>query len=600
MTQKKSKTILEKSKKMPEKPILEKPILAKNLAGKVTRRSALVLGGVGGTLAACGVKQPTSRGTDTQNGLFRHGIASGDPLQTRLILWTAISPDGAPPKIFGDIATDDSFTNIVWTGEFAVRTALKVNGTIALKHDADGLQPGQEYFYRFRSSSGETSPIGRTKTLAAGHVDALNIAIVSCSNHPAGYFHAYRHIADSAPVDTVIHLGDYIYEYGLGGFGTGDAETLERVPDPPHECITLDDYRRRYAQYRSDPDLQAAHAAAPWIMTWDDHESANDSWTDGADNHQPDEGDWAVREAASLRAFYEWTPTREPENGAPRSAFWRDFTFGNLASLTMIETRLSGRSAQIDWALFPVPADADPKNPEVQAKVASFENDLIGDPSRRMLGNEQSAFVEDSFTRAVANGLPWQLLGNQILLAKIRSPNYVAALPAWLKWMAKRKNPQIFQYFLRSRFQPPLNIDAWDGYPAARERLYAGARRADANLISLAGDTHDFNASILRDEDGVVVGAELGTSGVSSPGNFIDVVAPGVDFGRLTEKANPDTILHDAYNYGYTRLNLRRAEAIAEFISTSTVKQPTFTAKTAHRFRLTPGKAGEAVKIERL
>lgn len=575
-----------------------------NASTKITRRSALALAGIGGTLAACGGKKPTPRTLDPQSGLFRHGIASGDPLQTRLILWTAITPVDAPPKVFAQMAVDDGFTDIVWSGEIDVPLQRAVNGTIPLKIEADGLQAGTEYFYRFRTRSGETtgetSAIGRAKTLAEGHVEELNIAVVSCSNHPAGYFHSYRHIADSAPVDVVIHLGDYIYEYGLGGFATLDAEALGRIPEPKHECVTLDDYRRRYAQYHADPDLQAAHAAAPWIVTWDDHENANNSWSGGADNHQPEDGDWATREAASLSAFYEWTPTREPAAGEPRSAFWRDFDFGDIASLTMLETRLSGRSAQVDWGLFPVPADADPKNAEVKAKVESFTRDLVGDPSRRMLGNAQGSFVEDSLTRSVAKGLPWQLLGNQVLLAKINSPDYIAVLPAWLKWLAKRRNPQIFEYFLRSRFRPPLNIDAWDGYPAARERLYERSRRADANLISLAGDTHDFNASILRADDGVIIGAELGTSGVSSPGNFADVVAPGVDFGRLSEQANPDTLLHDAYNYGYIRLRLRHDEALAEYISTSTVKQPGFTAKVAHRFRLIPGAAGEAVTMERL
>ncbi len=579
---------------------MRKKIGVKKPSTRITRRSALALAGVGGTVAACGKPAPTARQDAAPGGLFNHGVASGDPLQSAVILWTAIGADGAVPRITAEVSGDKDFQSIVWSAPVSIGTAATSNGITPLKVEAVGLNPGTEYYYRFTGDNGETSPTGRTKTLPDGHLDELNMAIVSCSNHPAGYFHSYRHIADVAPVDVVIHLGDYIYEYGLGGFATKDAEALGRVPEPKHECISLDDYRRRYAQYHRDPDLQDAHAAAPWIITWDDHESANDSWTGGAQNHQDDEGSWATREAASLSAFYEWTPTREPAPGQPRSAFWREFAFGDLATLTMLETRLSGRSKQVDWKLFPVPADADPNDPDVQAKVASFTNDLVGDPKRRMLGDAQGAFVEDSLKRSVDAGQPWQLLGNQVLLAKIFSPDYIKVLPGWLKWLAKKKQPLLFEYFLRSRFSPPLNIDAWDGYPAARERLYDRARRAGSSFISLAGDTHDFNTSVLRAEDGEIVGAELGTTGVSSPGNFADVVAPGVDFGRLTEAKNPDTILHDVHDTGYIRLTLRHDQALADYISTTSVKQPTFTAKVTFRFALRPAQSSDGFSLKKV
>ncbi len=579
---------------------LRKKNKKKQTDGQISRRNALLLTSIGGALAACGKKTPTAREDRTNSGLFRHGIASGDPLQTQIILWSAITINGPPVNVVAEVGTDKDFDHIVWSATVPVNAALAANGIIPIKIEAVGLSPGTAYFYRFYDKAGEVSPVGRTKTLPQGHVDSLSLAVVSCSNHPAGYFHAYRHIVMHDPVDVVVHLGDYIYEYGPGGFATKDAEVLGRMPEPPYECLTLDDYRRRYAQYHTDPDLQAAHAIAPWIITWDDHESANDSWSGGAQNHQPEEDRWAVREAASMAAFYEWTPTREPAKGLPRTAFWREFSFGDLASLTMLETRLAARSEQIDWKLFPVPANADPDDPQVQAKVAAFTNDLVGDQKRRMLGDVQGEFVENSLARSVAANQPWQLLGNQVLLANIISPDYISVLPGWLKWLAKKKQPQLFEYFLRSRFSPPLNIDAWDGYPAARERLYQRTRRAGSSFISLAGDTHDFNTSILRRQNGEVAGVELGTSGVSSPGNFADVVAPGVDFGRLTEAKNPDTILHDVHNTGYIRLILRHDEAIADYIATSSVKQPKFTARSAFRFRLKPGRAGKPVQIERV
>ncbi len=554
-------------------------MMKKNISNGYTRRAALGVGMLG--IAACGRKEELQKSADNSE-VFGHGIASGDPLVDRVILWTCVAKGGG--ELRWEIAENQQFSSLVLSGELMVPSGENR----PVKVDAIGLQAGTEYFYRFLYD-GATSDVGRTKTLALGPVEKISLAVVSCSNHPAGYFHSYAHIAKSDPVDAVLALGDYIYEYGLGGYATEDAVALGRIPEPEHECVTYEDYAMRYAQYHRDPDLQAAHKVAPWIMSWDDHETANDSWRGGAENHNPEtQGDWASREAASLQAFYDWTATREPALGLPRTANYRQFDFGNLARLIMLETRLSGRSKPVDFTQFPVAVNADPDDPEVQEKLRIFETELLGDVKRRMLGDAQADFVETALQASVANGQSWQIIGNQTLFTELRSPDYMKELPRWLKWLSKRKYPAYFEYFQRSRFRPLLNLDSWDGYRAARERFYDKIKRAGANMLVVTGDTHDFVASTLRDQNGKRVGAELGTSGVSSPGNFSAVNAPGVDFGKLTEQANPDMLLHDAYNTGYIRMQVTADQVQADFISTSDVKKSEWSAKIAHQFVVTP------------
>ncbi|VAV89578.1 hypothetical protein MNBD_ALPHA06-2033 [hydrothermal vent metagenome] len=549
-----------------------------------TRRAALSAGGLGVLGSASCAPKIAARAQTQTDGPFGLGIASGDPLQTRVILWTAVSGGGG--EVTWQIAPDEKFEIITNSGTVPVAAGELV----PVKVDVDGLVAGTVYFYRF-VRDGVPSETGRTKTLPTGDVRQISLAVVSCSNHPAGYFHSYAHLAQAEPVDAVLALGDYIYEYGLGGFATDDAEALGRVPEPVHECISYADYAMRYAQYHRDPDLQAAHKVAPWIMTWDDHETANDSWNGGAQNHDPaTEGNWAAREAASLRAFYDWTPSREPAQGQPRSAFWRSFDFGNLARVTMLETRLSGRSEQITFEQFPVPVDADPKDKTVQAKIRAFEQDVLGQKDRRMLGDAQAAFVAETLQSSVISGQAWQILGNQCLFAELRSPDYMAGLPKWLTWLTKRKSALYYEYFQRSRLNPLLNLDAWDGYPAARERLYDKVKAASANLLVVTGDTHDFTASTLRDQAGTKVGIELGTSGVSSPGNFSGLTAPGVNFGKLTEDHNPDILLHDTVTTGYIRMQITRDQVLADYISTSSVKLPNWSAKIGYQFAIS--KAG--------
>lgn len=235
---------------------------------------------------------------------FNHGVASGDPLQHAVIIWTRITTEARLINVQWQVATDEQFMQIVASGEVTTDNVKD----FTVKVDVNGLQSNQYYYYRFEAND-TLSPVGQTQTLAEGELDKASITVVSCSNFPAGYFNVYREIVkqhQTSPINAVLHLGDYIYEYGAGQYATEDAQRLNRIPIKESECITLDDYRKRYAQYRSDSDLQALHAALPMIAIWDDHEIANDTWREGAENHQQQEGDFSQRRAAAALAWLEW------------------------------------------------------------------------------------------------------------------------------------------------------------------------------------------------------------------------------------------------------------------------------------------------------
>ncbi|MCG8441035.1 MAG: alkaline phosphatase D family protein, partial [Caulobacterales bacterium] len=486
------------------------------------------------------------------------------------------------------VARDEAFADILREG--TVRAEASRDWTA--KVDVDGLEPGGSYFYRFRSGD-ETSPVGRTRTLPAGRVDRFTMAAMSCSNIAAGWFNVYRDVAARGDIDLVLHLGDYFYEHAPGGYATGWGMERGRAPSPAKETVTLADYRGRHAQYKTDPDLQALHAAAPWVTIWDDHESTNDSHAAGAENHQPEtEGDWSARKTAAIRAYFEWMPIREPTPGRARSAIWRSFEIGDLATLIMLETRLTARSPGIELDAAPIPADADPADPDARAAMAVFLADVVGDPGRQMLGAEQEAFVADALARSTAAGKPWQVLGNQVLLGRVTSPNYVKSLPGWLKWVIRQRFPFAWDPILRSQFDIPLSLDSWDGYPAARERLYAAARAAEARLIALTGDTHCFYTNRLTDDAGAARGVEFATSSVTSPSEFNLAAAPGVDFGELTERASGDVIHHNAYDRGYAVLTLTPDEALCDYVRIDTVTARDYRADAYRRHRLTPAEPG--------
>ena len=267
------------------------------------RRSFLrsLLGGA--FFGALGLKPGKSRARTVR---FDHGVASGDPLQHRVVIWTRVS--GSTDESIAvrwQVASDAEFRRVLRDGE--IRTGPERDFTV--KVDVGSLPAAAALYYRFEAED-EYSPTGRTRTLPHGSIDIASFAVLSCSNHPYGHFHVYREVANRDDIDAVLHLGDYIYEYGMGEYATERAEELDRVPEPSHEIVSLDDYRTRYAQYRSDPDLAALHARHPVIAIWDDHELANNAWRAGAQNHKPDEGRWEQRRDDAIQAWLEWMPVR--------------------------------------------------------------------------------------------------------------------------------------------------------------------------------------------------------------------------------------------------------------------------------------------------
>ena len=271
---------------------------------------------------------------------FDHGVASGDPLQDRVIIWTRVNTSAETVTVSWQMATDADFSNVISSG--TLLTDAKRDHTV--KVDVTGLQSDSAYYYRF-SCQNSDSIVGRTKTLPDGSPEQYSLAVVSCSNFPYGFFNAYQCVAQRDDVDVVLHLGDYIYEYANGKYGDGNL--LGRVPRPDRETVQLEDYRERYACYREDEDLMAVHARHPFIVVWDDHEFANNTWVKGAENHDSNEGDWNAQRAAATQAYFEWMPIRKSVSDR-QQRIYRSFQFGDLFDLIMLDTRSVGRDQQLD------------------------------------------------------------------------------------------------------------------------------------------------------------------------------------------------------------------------------------------------------------
>ena len=452
---------------------------------------------------------------------FTHGIASGDPEASALILWTRAFPgEGTEVATVGwEVASDAQFSNIVRSG--VATTGPERDYTV--KVDVQELESGTRYFYRFRGSEA-VSDAGSSKTLPTGSVDRVRFAVFSCSNYPAGYFHAYGEAAQLPDVDAFLHLGDYFYEYPSDGYATERAAELGRelAEDNSRELLTLTDYRRRYALYRSDRDLQSLHAAAPMIAVWDDHEIANDTWHSGAQNHQPDEGPFEVRKAAAVQAYFEWMPIRPVVPDAD-GRIYRRMKFGDLVSLYMLDTRLIGRDQQLEFSHF-----IDEDTGEFDA--ASFTK-AMSDPTRSMLGEDQRLWLYGALQESHAS---WEVLGQQVLMARMQVPSAfltsvfgkrdVASSQALLEELVEDKRRALAGEVLpkdraqRLAMATPYNLDAWDGYAVERERLYGALAAMDKTVVAFAGDTHNAWRSDLRDRNGRLAGVELATPGVSSPG----------------------------------------------------------------------------------
>lgn len=524
---------------------------------------------------------------DSSNSVFKHGIASGDPLSDRVILWTRVTA-AAPGtlNVEWEVASDERFGIIVARG--TASTGPEHDYTV--KVDAMGLQPASTYFYRFLMGN-DHSPIGRTRTLPVGGVSQARLAVVSCSNFPSGYFNVYADIAKRTDIDVVLHLGDYIYEYGAapGDYGMASPTAKSRVPDPPHELLSLDDYRRRHALYKTDPALQAAHARAPWIVVWDDHETADNSWIGGAENHQPaTEGDWAKRKAAGIKAYYEWMPIREPAPGTLPEASWRRFQFGDVVTLMMTETRLTARTHQLDYG-------RDLAGPDGKPDVAAFTAKL-NDPDRRMMGQGQEQWLAREVDASMKAGTAWQVLGNQVVMARVASPDLKAAMgdAAYAALLAKLPD-YVAKLVEESRGLSqtglPGNLDAWDGYPADRARVHDIFKAYKARPIVLSGDSHAFWVNELWDDAGAArVAAEFGVTSVTSPG-FGDYL-PGAPLGQAYAARNKEVKFTDQAAKGFLLLTLDHGRATGELVAVSTILDPQYETQVLKRFVVTPGDGG--------
>ena len=447
------------------------------------RRKFLTLGAgaaAGAGAVAFGLTGPfataAAQTTVRARQVFAHGVASGDPHPRSVVLWSRVTPtpqstpgsgQGPQVEVTWQMARDREFRRIVRRG--TVRTGSSRDHTVKL--EATGLEPAVTYFYRFRFD-GVTSRIGRTRTAPAPHATPrrLRFGVVSCSNYEAGYFSAYRHLARRGDLDAVLHLGDYLYEYGVGRYGYGFENRTIRPHAPRHEMVSLRDYRMRHGQYKTDPDLQALHASAPFIVTWDDHESSNDAWRVGAENHQPaTEGHWRTRRARAHRAYDEWMPVRM--NGTAETGdgtrLFRQLRFGRLADLSMLDLR-TYRSKQVD-------------------------NQLggIDDPDRTITGDRQLRWLTDQLT---AQRAQWKLVGNPVMIAPVVFPPLPQEVSRPLADVTGLLPPD----------GVPYNVDQWDGYTADRRELFAViADNGVQDSVFLTGDIHSAWACDLPLDAGV-------------------------------------------------------------------------------------------------
>ncbi len=536
---------------------------------KLTRRQALLAGAASAALVGCATPRPGGASVEPASQVFAHGIASGDMDERSVVLWTRISPAGEGREtVTWDIAGDDSFSMILASGEIV--TGPERDWTV--KAIPSGLQPGTRYFYRFQAR-GETSQTGRTMTLPDASLDTLGIALASCSNYAFGFFNAYDAIARDEAVDVVLHTGDYIYEYGgKEGWGHETATAIGRQHEPAHEIVTLADYRQRHAQYKSDAGSRAMHAAKPLLCCWDDHESTNNPWMGGASNHQPEtEGDWRARRAASIQAYYEWMPIREPQPGMSRKQFWRTYRFGELATLVTLETRHTGRGKQVDYTPWLEQIRTREDRDRLMAEV-------MGDPSRTMLSPEMEAHLAASLSSSTAEGQPWRIIGNASPIARMLVPD----LAEFGIEEASAPNDGARFMLWKGKWNLPFYTDTWDGYPVARESFYELCARSDArDLLVLTGDSHSFWANELFDGSGQRMGVEIGTAGISSPGDFVETgwsetLAEKLD--RSFEKGLDEVVWTDNLHQGYVRIVLGSQEAEVTYRAVDTVLSPQYRA----------------------
>lgn len=506
-----------------------------------------------GVAAVMGVLGPGSFSAPaTTNESFAHGVASGDPLPDAVVLWTRVTPvpsalpgsgQGAPVTVGWEVAQDEGFARIVASGE--ISTDSRRDHTI--KVDATGLDPATSYFYRFTFGS-RHSMVGRTRTAPAPDSDPtrLRFGVVSCANWQAGYFSAYRHLAARDDLDAVIHLGDYLYEYEPGKYSFGHHNEDIRRHEPAREIVSLADYRIRHAQYKTDPDLQALHAAVPFIVTWDDHEVADGNWSQGAFEHQSNrEGSFADRKRAAQQAYDEWMPVRMSGTAAAGDGtrLYRRLRFGRLADLSMLDLR-SYRSEKVD-----------------------ADDPAVEDASRTIAGSEQIGWLTGNLSATTAK---WKLIGNPVMIAPVLLPPRPA-----IEEFALSQNVSVTP---RKASSP--NTDGWDGYTADRRRLLDHlAGREISDVVFLTGDVHSAWANeVPAATGGNNVATEFVCSSVTS-NNVDDFIGARPRTVSLTLEAviqseNPHVRFINLDDHGYSVLHVTEANVQMDWFAITDRRDP--------------------------
>lgn len=572
----------------------------------------------GGILSACG-----SDSAPMVN--FNCGVASGDPSLDGLVIWTyaryadaSLMNNSVALKY--ELATDNAFTNVVKSGD---ANATSATG-FTVKVNLSGLKPGTDYFYRFTSGFFK-SGVGKTRTLPSMDAKQVKLAVFSCTLYSAGFFNAYAEAAKS-DAQFAIHLGDYIYEYGSdpSKFGNTDllnkssASALSRVALPANDIVSLDDYRTRYAQYRSDPNLQMLHASMPWITVWDDHEFANNAFMTGAENHDPKtQGDWNTRKNNAAQAYHEWLPNRnDPLDAANRFKIYRRFDFANILSLHMLDTRIEGRVQQY-------------ANYGTAVSVADYQPYISGlttgsDINRTMISATQLDWLQKGFASSTAK---WQVLGNQDIMAKIWWPANVLTSLGAVYFNPSAANQAAFSqsvtdYLTAKMTQAlggsltatqtalldptanpklPYNLDAWDGYPLNRELVLQSVQALNKPLITLSGDSHNAWFAQLTTLKGQKVGVEFAGSSVTSPGFEslgLASIAPALD-GSINSKQwidgngknfgmIDDLNFIDTKSRGYLMMTFTLDNVKGEYIYLDTVVSNTYKSSIGKTITVTP------------
>ncbi len=476
---------------------------------------------------------------------FRHGVASGDPLPNRVVLWTRLTPApqlvpgvGSGPTVSGrwQIASDSGFTAVRASGAFT--TSAGKDYTV--KVDPTGLSADTPYYYRFLYD-GSASPVGRTRTAPATTASPANLrfGVVSCSNLQAGYFSPYRHLANRDDLHAVLHLGDYLYEYAPGQYGYGYSNRDIRPHVPAREMVSLRHYRQRHGQYKQDADLQRLHAKVPFVVTWDDHESTNDAYRDGAENHTPaTEGDWQRRKASSHRAYDEWMPTRMSGTATSGDGdrLYRSLRFGTLANLSMLDLR-SYRSKQ----------------------VAQTALDDVDDPARTITGDPQMAWLK---SQLLTPRVQWKIVGNPVMIAPVVFPPLPVDLADAVNDVTGLLPPD----------GVPYNVDQWDGYTADRSELFGHlADNGVTNAVFLTGDIHSGWACDLPVDAGTyplskTVGTEFVCTSVTS-NNLDDITGSpprtssiAVEEGIKTSNRHVKHLNFDDHGYSVVDITAARVQ----------------------------------------